>query len=322
MEHFIAFWNVENLFDHKDAPRSDKLKRVLGRELAGWSVARRDRKIAQLASIIRQLNRGEGPDILGVCEVENARVLQLLMKALQPLNRNYGLAHHDTSDGRGIDVAFIYDQNRYTAREQFAHFIQKRRATRDLLQVNFESAAGNKLILIGNHWPARMPGTYQSAPYRMMAGETLAYFHERIRAIHGRDTAILALGDFNDDPFSRSLTEYALSERQRMKVTRARGARWLSAMWAFTSGNEGTFFYNNRAFLFDQFLLSRGLLTGKSGFSLVPGSVRIERFPEMVVGQYKKPRRFGRGRKTDRDGFSDHFPVSLCLKEKGRLSHG
>ena len=318
MEHYIAFWNVENLFDHKNAQRSDKLKRVLGRELNGWTAEKRDRKIAQLASIIRRLNDGKGPDILGVCEVENARVLQLLIQALQPLNRDYGLAHHDTADGRGIDVAFIYDQKRFTAREQFAHFIQKRSATRDLLQVNFESARGRRLILIGNHWPSRLPETYQSAPYRMMAGETLAYFHERIREIHGRDSAIMALGDFNDDPFSRSLREYALSERQRLKVTKARSARWLNAMWAFTTGGQGTFYYNNRAFLFDQFLLARGILTGKSGFSLVPGSINIERFPEMMVGQYKKPRRFGRGRKTDLNGFSDHFPISLRLREKTR----
>ena len=40
MEYYIAFWNVENLFDVVNSPRrSDKLQRTLGRELSGWTEA-------------------------------------------------------------------------------------------------------------------------------------------------------------------------------------------------------------------------------------------------------------------------------------------
>lgn len=50
--------------------------------------------------------------LLGVCEVENRFVLELLVAALQdPLpTRRYEIVHADTDDARGIDVAFIYDQ--------------------------------------------------------------------------------------------------------------------------------------------------------------------------------------------------------------------
>ena len=35
-DHFVAFWNVENLFDVQDSPRrSDKLQRTLKNELDG-----------------------------------------------------------------------------------------------------------------------------------------------------------------------------------------------------------------------------------------------------------------------------------------------
>ena len=68
MEYYTAFWNVENLFDVVNSPRrSDKLQRTLGRELSGWTEARLGRKIGRLASVIRKMNDGNGPDLLGVC---------------------------------------------------------------------------------------------------------------------------------------------------------------------------------------------------------------------------------------------------------------
>ena len=128
--HSVAWWNVENLFDVEDSPaRSDKLKRTLKGELTGWNDALLTRKINNLASIIRQLNGGIGPDVLGVCEVENRPVLQRLVAALAPLGRNYLVAHHDTSDERGIDVAFIYDSAKFIAEATFSHTIQKRPAS-------------------------------------------------------------------------------------------------------------------------------------------------------------------------------------------------
>jgi hypothetical protein len=56
------------------------------------------------------MNGERGPDLLGLCEIENRRVLELLATALAPLGRRYDVAHADTKDGRGIDVAFLYDR--------------------------------------------------------------------------------------------------------------------------------------------------------------------------------------------------------------------
>lgn len=106
--HYVAFWNVENLFDTVDSPvRPEWLQKKLAKELAGWDGAVLDRKIEQLSSIICRMNGGVGPDLLGVCEVENKPVLEKLVAGLASLGRNYEIAHHDTSDKRGIDVAFI-----------------------------------------------------------------------------------------------------------------------------------------------------------------------------------------------------------------------
>lgn len=317
-EYYVAFWNVENLFDVFDSPRrSDKLQRTLAGELDGWTGEVLDRKISQLASVLRRMNQGSGPDLLGVCEIENEHVLGLLAQALAPLNRTYGIAHFDTRDQRGIDVAFLYDQARLTAHEQFSHFIVKRSATRDLFQVNFRTAAGKLLVVIGNHWPSRVGGQFETEPYRIIAGETLAYFHERIREVQNdEEVAVLAMGDFNDEPGDRSLAQYALSERLRAKVTRAKSAKFLNLMWPVLGQGLGTHYHENSPGVLDQFLVSKGLLTGGAGLAAIPESVEVVRFPEMVkTGDYPAPKRFGRKGSLDVTGFSDHFPIALRLQE-------
>lgn len=115
--YFVAWWNVENLFDEEHSPRrSEKLHRALGESLVGWTVALRDRKVARLASVIALMNEGAGPDLLGVREVENEFVMDLLADAIQGAlaGRDYRVVHADTGDQRGIDVAFIYDASLFT----------------------------------------------------------------------------------------------------------------------------------------------------------------------------------------------------------------
>ena len=237
---FCAFWNVENLLDIQDSPRrSEKLQRALNYELQNWTADLLQQKIRQLAAVIMQMNEGRGPDLLGLCEVENQAVLQQLVQAVDLPSRQYKIAHADTADHRGIDVAFLYDSTQFEAGEQFSHCIVKRSATRDLFQVNFQTRAeGKLLVVIGNHWPSRLGGQYESEPYRIIAGETLAYFHQRIQEIHGKNVGVLAMGDFNDDPYNRSLVDYALSEKNRAKVTHARSPRFLNLMWPLL-GEQG-----------------------------------------------------------------------------------
>lgn len=310
---YIAFWNVENLFDVENSPRrSQKLQRTIGGELAGWTQDVLNRKISQLAKIITAMNAGRGPDILGVCEVENAHVLRLLAGAVSQNGAAYDIVHHDGKDNRGIDVAFFIRRGEFEIGKIFSHEILKRTATRDLLQVNLK-IADKTLVLIGNHWPARMGGQYMSEPYRIIAGETLAYFHERIQSIQGKDVAVLAMGDFNDEPFNRSLTDYALAERSINKVLKSRSPKFYNLMWDILGAGDATHFYNNAPNLLDQFLISKGLLSGKSGMKANRDSVQIFKQPEMISGgAYPAPIRFGRGDKINLDGYSDHLPV--CMK--------
>ena len=122
----------------------------------------------------------------------------------------------NSKDGRGIDVAFIYDSKKFVLKRQFSQWVLKRNATRDIFQVNLKIKNSEvEMVCVGNHWPARIGGVYETEPYRIIAAETLSYFHQRIAEEMGKNTPILVMGDFNDEPFNRSVQEYLFAIRNQ-----------------------------------------------------------------------------------------------------------
>jgi predicted extracellular nuclease len=332
VEHYVAWWNLENLFDEENAPpdrRSDKVRRAIGRDLEGWTAALRDRKVAQLASVIAQMNGGDGPDLLGVCEVENRHVVELLAAAVETLlpGRSYAAVHADTADARGIDVAFLYDPTRFTVPdgEVFFHVVMRRNATREIVQVNFRTVAGGRTwAVFGNHWPSRSGGEAESAGYRHVAGETLSYFHQRVLDVHGEDTPVLVVGDFNDEPFDTSLVTHALSIRQRQRVLNARTPTLWNLTWRLAGGGsaptgqpDGTFYYNNEPNLLDQILVNKNMAGATAPVRCLADTIEIFRsFGATDPGDYPKPVPFGgMGKPIDQSGFSDHFPLGIRVAE-------
>jgi len=340
VNHFVAFWNLENLFAPEGFPeREPWIAEQVAAELEGWTQALFDTKIIQLASIIRQMNGGAGPDILGVCEVENAYVLQQLTSRLnsQMNNRNYSVVHIDsTKDQRGIDTAFVFDHSKYKIDPDtvFSYFVMRRTGTRDITQATFTTQGGHELIALCNHWPSRSGGAHESRGYRMTAGETLSYWHQRIWDKKGNNMPIIAMGDFNDELFDESLQIHARATRERGDVERAQTAvRFYNLAWRYLEqqgqdhkGNpkaiHGTFYFDGNGNVFDQLLVSKGLLIQNSPITVNESTARIELYPEMVDHRVTHgPIRFGlpegdAAQNVNTAGFSDHFPVSVVLHEE------
>lgn len=324
-EYFVAWWNVENLFDSVNSPRrSEKLRRALGKSLRGWTTTLRDKKISQLLDVIEALNEGDGPDLLGLCEVENEFVVRELVDGLNARlpHRQYGVVHADMSDKRGIDIAFVYETTKLESdpTQVFQHSVMRRTATRDIVQVNFVTKPGRRTwAVFGNHWPSRSGGRLESDGYRQIAGETLAYFHQRAREVHGDDLPVLAMGDFNDEPFNSSLRRYALAVRKKQQVLRGRIPRLWNLMWPLMGNAEGTFYFENQANLLDQFLANENLIGASAPIQIDPSTVTIESsFPGLSDpdAAYPQPQRFGgMGKTVNLNGYSDHYPISVIVTE-------
>ena len=97
----VGFWNVENLFDLENDPdkRDDEFA-LNGRKNVTKEIY--DLKIKNSAEVLYDLN----VDVLGLCEVENRKVLNDLNNSYH--SRNYSIIHYDSPDERGIDLSLIH----------------------------------------------------------------------------------------------------------------------------------------------------------------------------------------------------------------------
>jgi endonuclease/exonuclease/phosphatase family metal-dependent hydrolase len=261
---------------------------------------------------------GAGPDLLGVCEVENEWVLGRLAEAIDLPGRSFAVVTHESEDARGIDVSFLIDTEVLSATDTNHQVIIKRVPTRDIFYARISIADGPEFVACANHWPSRTAGQYKSEPFRMLAGETLAYLVEQL--LHGEDgdknTPILAMGDFNDEPFNRSMQEYLLGTRDPGRVRYSRSGHMLNLMWPLMQGDDpGTYLYGSDWNMLDQMLVSYGCLKSSSSIHADPESIEVFR-PAVMRGRSGAPRRFGRPsrRNLNEDGYSDHYPITVRLE--------
>ena len=173
---------------------------------------------------------------------------------------------------------------------------------------------------MANHWPSRSGGQYASEPFRMLAGETHAYIVSKmLDEKHGGDKKlpIISMGDFNDEPFNRSMQEYLLGSRDPGQVRYSRSGHMLNLMWPLMQGHDpGSYLYSSVWHMLDQFLVSYGMLRNESGVRVEPASVAIFK-PEIMRGKSGRARRFNRPsekRGADADGYSDHFPITVLVR--------
>ncbi|MBN2589961.1 MAG: hypothetical protein JXA96_08860 [Sedimentisphaerales bacterium] len=313
----IAWWNLENLFDHENALRPPELKSKLKSELKGWTANLRDKKISQLAKIIKSMFNDEGPALLGVCEIENEEVLKMLAGAINNPNRKYEIAAHQSPDARGIDISFIYDEKELSVLAKDHQVVIKRTATRDIFWIRLKVIGKNaEFVAIANHWPSRSSGQYSSEPFRMLTGETLAYIVSQMLDVDN-ELPIISMGDFNDEPFNRAMQEYLLGTRDPGRVRYSHSGHMLNLMWPLMQGHDpGTYLFDSDWNMLDQFLVSYGMLRNASKIKVKQESVELYK-PDILKADGGKARKFSRPSAksgVDIDGFSDHFPILVKLE--------
>jgi len=108
----ILFYNVENLFDtYNDSTKNDD--EFLPDKGKYWSKGRYYTKQKHISQVIVAVGGWQPPEIIGLCEIENRKVLTGLID-YSPLKKlNYRIIHKESPDKRGIDVALLYQKNRF-----------------------------------------------------------------------------------------------------------------------------------------------------------------------------------------------------------------
>lgn len=136
--------------------------------------------------------------------------------------------------------------------------------------------------------------------------------------VHGPDTPVLVMGDFNDEPHDLSLVQHALSTRQQAKVLGATTApRLWNLMWPAAGRAEGTFYFQNFANMLDQILVNKNMIRPDAPLRVDPATARIHT-PEVMVsgGTYPAPIPFGgMGKPVNTSGYSDHYPIAVTVHD-------
>ena len=128
------------------------------------------KKSKNIARVISEIGKdiiGTSPSIIGLCEVENKKVLIDLINNEELKNQGYGIPHFDSPDERGVDVGLLFKANRFTPTFTKAYSLYLKREngetdfTRDHLLVS--GYLDDEMIhFIVNHWPSRSGGRMRS----------------------------------------------------------------------------------------------------------------------------------------------------------------
>jgi hypothetical protein len=200
----LVWYNVENLFlpDNDSLPVDDEFTPEGFRH---WTMARYRSKLTALAKVIIASGGWNPPGLVGLCEVEEARVLEDLVShpILEPYH--YAYLHCNSPDRRGMDVACLFRpvQIGILGWSAIASRVVSN-GTRDMMHVCFTFGKRDTLELFLVHLISKYGGAGATAASRRIQAEQLLQCMDSVHNVRPNST-LLAAGDFNDGPESYSL---------------------------------------------------------------------------------------------------------------------
>ncbi len=303
----VAFYNIENLFDTVNNPATNDEDFTPSGKLQ-WNAERLKSKLENMSGVIAKLTSKGAPDFLGLCEIENREVLNMLIAMPDLKKKRYAIAHFESPDERGIDVAFLYDSllfNKVTA-SKITVKLGDGDHTRDILRVTGLIKGKDTMHFFVCHFPSRRGDKDESAAKRGIASQTLLNFIISKQLVNS-NTVIL--GDFNDNPTNKSMNKLYYGDRKDSTSPNER--IFNNLFWSHYKNHQGTISFQGHWDLFDQILVSNTLYKTKGGIDYVTESATIFNRPPAAFADGKKagqPHRTFNGSEY-LNGYSDHFPV-------------
>ncbi len=322
----LAFYNVENLFDTENDPITyDDDRTPDGKD--HWTEEIYADKVSKMARVISEIGvdvAQNTPALIGLAEVENRKTVEALANDPALLAKDYGIAHFDSPDRRGIDVALLYQKSLFKPTNISKHELliydnvdaSKRVYTRDQLLVS-GYLDGDMIHVIVNHWPSRSGGEARSRKKRMDAAKLNIKIIDSLRS-NDPYAKIITMGDLNDDPTSPSVAKVLKAKGEKEEVKKGGLYNPMESM--FKKG-IGTLAYRDGWNLFDQIIISQPLLEDDySTYRYYKSGIYNKNYLSNPRGRYKgyPYRSFANGGYTG--GYSDHFPVYVYLIKEATTS--
>ena len=308
----VVSYNVENLFDTINSPQfADDEFTPSG--IKAWTYDRYKKKLNDLARVVLSIPGKKLPAVIGLSEIENRQVLEDLANQRGLRKGEYEIVHEDGQDPRGIECALLYrpDLFKYKSHEYvpIADPVDPDYLYRGILHVHGKGPDGSSLHIFVNHWKSRSGGELETERQRMFSAITLRKQMDLLMARES-DFKVIVMGDFNDEPTNRSLTNglSALNKRRNIQM----GDYYNLFYDLHNIEGKGTYNYQGKWNMLDQIIVSyslldqeRGLTTGynrgvilKEEWMLYVSEKYGESLPSATYGG---PEYYG--------GPSDHLPI-------------
>ena len=316
----VAHYNMENVFDtiHDEGKMDQDFMPNSDRQ---WDSRKYWAKLSNLARAIAGMGQTQPVDVIGLCEVENDSVLRDLTDRTMLRRLGYKYIATSSRDVRGIDVALLYQPDRFLPLKIDTIIVQhdsSNRPTRDILHVCGMAASGDTLHIFVNHWPSRRGGKKETQSYRMRAAHTIVQFCDSIYKSEP-DAKIILVGDFNDEYKDKSIRIglHAVAPFECRGEVNPRKFYVLTARKKGRNGIKGTYKYRGRWNQLDQIIVSGNLLQN-NGFYTSYDDCRIVDDISFLLEKDKsdksvKPLRTYYGT-FYRGGTSDHLPVLVTFR--------
>lgn len=350
------FWNVERLFDVDGGP----IARSLGATKANsWNRKTYDAKLRNVCAVLGRMT-ADGPIAFGAfCEIETKRIVDDIRERMAWTDME-NLDDHTRDQGLdGCDVALLYSRNVFRAEPVSVRSfsLNNQFETRDILAVELAlRPSGQSVHLFVVHWPSRVIA--EGEALRLAHAYFLKNLIDRVLQFRREDlvtpagqvrmpkaaavedrwaTPVLALGDFNDEPFDRSIRDALDTNRSKATVARnanltkaaltqartylRRQVKLFNPTWSLLDPAEptGTYYRDGIWRVYDQVLASHGALVPASRFRLDPDSVQAFRESPIeadgieikVLSRNGLPNSFS---VQTLQGASDHLPLRFVVE--------
>lgn len=316
----VMFYNTENLYDIEDDPiTSDEEFTPTGS--MKWDYYKYNDKLQKIAKVIVAVGGEQGNGLVGMCELENRKVLNDLIRNTPLAAGGYEIIHKDSKDPRGSDVALLYKKSYF--RLLFFDFYEfhapgDSSKSRDIIYARGIVKNTDTLHVFVNHWPSRRGGKEQSDKRRMISAAILKMHVDSILRTN-KDAKIIIMGDFNDEPIDKSIHEVL----QAQDSADLKPGGLFNFMYAYKMKGIGSYKYQSEWDMLDQIICSYALV-GQTGLLHAGYSdARIFSIDWMMTDDTKfpgkRPFRTFQGPKY-LGGYSDHLPVYLDIKVAAKLN--
>ena len=328
MAYTLMFYNLENLYDTADDPETNDEEFTPAGEKR-WTLERYHTKLDNLSEVVGAVASAQGgfPVVIGVCEVENMRVMRDLAARKRMQGAHYKCLHYESNDARGVDVGAFYRPDKFTllGSEPVKLVLRSGREYigRDILAM-WGLLDGEMFAFYICHFLSRRAGIESSAGFRRAGAET-ARDHAKALAQKYPGLKVVIMGDMNDNPDDVSLAELLPARRNLFSV---KPGEYFNPFWQLHDEGVGSSLHGSRWTMYDNIIVSHSLLDqtaanvrtifgGRTvrGLHLAKTDARHygEVFRRNFMMQTGKPKR-GYDGNHFQSGYSDHLPVLVKLR--------